>query len=158
MFEKRSDARSKEYSPVFLQFLDCVWQLTRQFPTRFEFNERFLVALADGFQSGWSTTFMGSSEQERDANAARFGGGPGLWQLIDLGSAAPGAEASDGNRAIRAAIRNPGYTKEVDKRASLLKAKVTMKDVQLWADIHLRHKPAKFTMQGGEPKRFLEQN
>ncbi len=36
-----------EWSPVFHQFLDCVWQLTRQFPTAFEFNENLLIFLFD---------------------------------------------------------------------------------------------------------------
>ena len=26
-------------SPVFVQWLECVWQVLQQFPTRFEFNE-----------------------------------------------------------------------------------------------------------------------
>jgi len=30
-------------SPVFLQWLDCVHQLMRQFPCDFKFNEAFLV-------------------------------------------------------------------------------------------------------------------
>ncbi|KAJ0392951.1 hypothetical protein P43SY_005971 [Pythium insidiosum] len=28
-------------------FIDCVWQLTRQFPTAFEFHERFLIVILD---------------------------------------------------------------------------------------------------------------
>ncbi|PIO28822.1 hypothetical protein AB205_0134770 [Aquarana catesbeiana] len=34
---------SKEVSPVFTQFLECVWHLTEQFPQAFEFNEAFLL-------------------------------------------------------------------------------------------------------------------
>ena len=33
-----------QQSPVFLQWLDCIHQLTRQYPCDFEFNENFLVS------------------------------------------------------------------------------------------------------------------
>ena len=36
---------STQRSPVFLQWLDCVHQLTRQFPCEFQFNEAFLVGM-----------------------------------------------------------------------------------------------------------------
>ena len=36
-------ASDSERSPVFLQFLDCVWQITSQFPDAFEFNEGLLL-------------------------------------------------------------------------------------------------------------------
>ena len=39
------DGSVKETSPIFTQFLECVWQLSQQFPCAFEFNERFLIKL-----------------------------------------------------------------------------------------------------------------
>ncbi|PKU44949.1 hypothetical protein llap_4762 [Limosa lapponica baueri] len=52
-------------SPVFLQFIDCVWQMTRQFPTAFEFNEYFLITILDHLYSCLFGTFLCSSEQQR---------------------------------------------------------------------------------------------
>ena len=34
-----------EQSPVFVQWLDCVYQITRQYPCHFQFNEAFLVSV-----------------------------------------------------------------------------------------------------------------
>ncbi|KAK2881852.1 hypothetical protein Q8A73_022362 [Channa argus] len=52
-------------SPVFIQFIDCVWQLTRQFPAAFEFNEYFLVTILEHLYSCLFGTFLCNSEQQR---------------------------------------------------------------------------------------------
>lgn len=59
---------AKERSPVFVQFLDCVWQIMHQFPSAFEFNEALLLHLADHSQSGWFGTFLFNTERERKAH------------------------------------------------------------------------------------------
>jgi hypothetical protein len=52
--------------PVFLAFLDCVWQLLQQNRTRFEFTEALLVVLYDSCLSLRFGEFLFRSEQERE--------------------------------------------------------------------------------------------
>eukprot|EP00727_Mastigamoeba_balamuthi_P011806 m51a1_g7248 hypothetical protein (1280) ;mRNA; r:130275-135432 len=56
---------SDQRSPIFPQFVDCVYQLTQQFPFSFQFNEKFLVALLDNLYSCRFGTFLFNSEKER---------------------------------------------------------------------------------------------
>lgn len=53
--EHHSDA---DRSPVFLQFIDCVWQIAQQFPCAFEFNEHFLITILDHLYSCRFGTFL----------------------------------------------------------------------------------------------------
>ncbi|KAJ3736061.1 protein phosphatase [Lentinula guzmanii] len=62
----------KETSPVFHQFLETVRQIQRQFPQRFEFNERFLHQLYYHLYSCQFGTFLFNSERDR-----RLGDGNG---------------------------------------------------------------------------------
>ncbi|XP_035378000.1 myotubularin-related protein 3 isoform X2 [Electrophorus electricus] len=55
-----------ERCPVFLQWLDCVHQLHRQFPCSFEFNEAFLVKLVQHTYSCLFGTFLCNSGKERE--------------------------------------------------------------------------------------------
>lgn len=57
--------RPKETSPVFHQFLDATWQILRQHPTRFEFNERFLKRLLYHLYSCQYGTFLYNNEKDR---------------------------------------------------------------------------------------------
>ncbi|KAL2002330.1 hypothetical protein VTN02DRAFT_158 [Thermoascus thermophilus] len=61
----------KETSPIFHQFLDATYQLLYQYPTRFEFNERFLRRLLYHLYSCQYGTFLFNSEKERVEAKAR---------------------------------------------------------------------------------------
>ncbi|XP_072188418.1 myotubularin-related protein 9 [Excalfactoria chinensis] len=60
-----SNIKQKSEAPVFLLFLDCVWQILHQFPCSFEFNEHFLVTLFEHAYASQFGTFLGNNENER---------------------------------------------------------------------------------------------
>jgi hypothetical protein len=66
-FEDRLGRRghSKEVSPVCLQYLDCVWQMQRQFATAFEFSAGLVTLLSQCMYSGLFVNFRRNSERER---------------------------------------------------------------------------------------------
>uniref|UniRef100_A0A8C5NAE8 phosphatidylinositol-3,5-bisphosphate 3-phosphatase n=1 Tax=Gouania willdenowi TaxID=441366 RepID=A0A8C5NAE8_GOUWI len=61
--EKSDDLN--ERCPIFLQWLDCVHQMQRQFPCSFEFNEAFLVKLVQHCYSCLFGTFLCNSGKQR---------------------------------------------------------------------------------------------
>lgn len=60
-----SHARLKQEAPLFLLFLDCVWQLSRQFPFSLEFGECLLLTLFDNAYASAYGTFLCNNEKER---------------------------------------------------------------------------------------------
>ncbi|XP_062046856.1 myotubularin-related protein 9-like isoform X2 [Lepus europaeus] len=60
-----SHARPKQEAPTFLLFLDCVWQLGRQFPLSLEFGEGLLLALFEHAYASPFGSFLCNSEKER---------------------------------------------------------------------------------------------
>lgn len=69
--EEHRVTKPNELSPVFHQFLDATYQLLYQYPTRFEFNERFLRRLLYHLYSCQYGTFLFDNECERvEARAA----------------------------------------------------------------------------------------
>ena len=54
-----------ERSPVFHQFLDCVYQCVRQNPNIFEFNDELLLFLANHVLSGWFGNVFANCEKDR---------------------------------------------------------------------------------------------
>ncbi|TUE36587.1 Myotubularin-related protein 8 [Bagarius yarrelli] len=56
----------KEVSPVFTQFVECVWQLMEQFPCAFQFNEHFLLSIHEHVYSCHYGNFICNNQRERE--------------------------------------------------------------------------------------------
>lgn len=96
----------KETCPVFQQFLDCIYQLQRQFPERFEWNEKLLRRLQWETYAGRSGTFLFNSERERAELKAREKT-KSVWEgIFD--------EADDGTLTLKEEFRNPLYNTAPD--------------------------------------------
>nr|KAG5692476.1 hypothetical protein BaRGS_005022 [Batillaria attramentaria] len=70
-----------ERAPVFLQWLDCVYQVTRQFPLAFEFNEAFLVKLVHHTYACLFGTFLFNTAQKR-RNESMSNPTASVWSLL----------------------------------------------------------------------------
>ena len=55
----------KEEQPVFLMFLECVYQLLLAYPANFQFNKQLLFDILKGLYSGKYGTFLCNSKLER---------------------------------------------------------------------------------------------
>ncbi len=60
-----ADYTNTQRAPIFVQFLDAVWQLTRQFPLSFEFNAQFLLDIHDYSINCQFGTFLFETAGER---------------------------------------------------------------------------------------------
>ncbi|CAM9191438.1 unnamed protein product, partial [Lampetra planeri] len=62
----------KEEAPVFLLFLDCVWQLWSQYPSRFQLTDDFLLALHDSIYLPLFSSFLANCQRERCRRSQNF--------------------------------------------------------------------------------------
>ncbi|XP_041863879.1 myotubularin-related protein 4 isoform X2 [Melanotaenia boesemani] len=74
-----------EQCPVFLQWLDCIHQLLKQFPCLFEFNEAFLVKLVQHTYSCLYGTFLCNNAREREARNI-YKRTCSVWSLLRTGN------------------------------------------------------------------------
>ncbi|KAM5290730.1 myotubularin isoform 6-T8 [Glossophaga mutica] len=109
-------------SPIFLQFIDCVWQMSKQFPTAFEFNERFLVTILDHLYSCRFGTFLYNCESARERQKV-MERTVSLWSLIN---------------SNKDTFRNPFYTKEINR---VLYPVASMRHLELWVNYYIRWNP-----------------
>lgn len=92
---------------MFHQLLSTLYQLLRQFPTRFEFNELFLRKLLEESFGGKWGNFLWNSEEERKREGAKEKT-RSVWELFfDLGP-------SQGEFTLKSEFKNSLYAPEED--------------------------------------------
>ncbi|XP_074062808.1 myotubularin [Macrotis lagotis] len=106
-------------SPIFLQFMDCVWQMSKQFPTAFEFNEQFLITILDNLYSCRFGTFLFNSEYAREKEKVMMKT-LSLWSMIN---------------SEKGKYTNPFYTKELNRA---LYPVASMRHLELWVNYYIR--------------------
>ena len=109
-----------EQAPVFLMFLDCVWQVVQQFPLAFEFNEVFLRVLFENSSSSCYGTFLANNEQQRKALNVSLHS-VSLWTYL----AKPD---------VAKTLINPIY----EQHPSVLWPSVAPQSIILWSGLYLR--------------------
>uniref|UniRef100_A0A8C5LWZ5 Myotubularin phosphatase domain-containing protein n=1 Tax=Leptobrachium leishanense TaxID=445787 RepID=A0A8C5LWZ5_9ANUR len=116
-----SQGRSHSESPHFLLFLDCCWQLLRQFPQSMEFNEEFLCLLANHAYSSEYGTFLCNNERERNLYEVQDRT-LSLWSFLN-------------DYKLRHQILNPIY----EPNPLTIWPSVAPQSLQLWRGFFLRY-------------------
>uniref|UniRef100_A0A2M4AHL3 phosphatidylinositol-3,5-bisphosphate 3-phosphatase n=1 Tax=Anopheles triannulatus TaxID=58253 RepID=A0A2M4AHL3_9DIPT len=118
-------------SPVFLQFIDCVWQISKQFPHALEFNEYFLITVLDHLYSCRFGTFLYNTERERVQKDLK-NTTVSLWSFIN---------------SSHEEYRNPLYGGLSNYFSSMpvqtvLRPVVSMRHIRLWKGLYCRWNPS----------------
>uniref|UniRef100_A0AAX7SVG0 Myotubularin n=1 Tax=Astatotilapia calliptera TaxID=8154 RepID=A0AAX7SVG0_ASTCA len=126
----------QDRSPIFVQFIDCVWQMTKQFPTAFEFNEHLLLTILDHLYSCRFGTFLYNCESVRDQHEVRSKT-VSLWSLV--------------NSKVDMYL-NPFYTPESGR---VLYPVASMRHLELWVAYYIRWNP-RIRQQSPVEQRYKE--
>mmetsp|Transcript_62383 Transcript_62383/g.143706 ORF Transcript_62383/g.143706 Transcript_62383/m.143706 type:complete len:703 (+) Transcript_62383:59-2167(+) len=112
-----------EASPIFVQWLDCVYQILRQFPDCFEFGEDLLLRLTHEVYSNRYGTFLEDCEALRTAHVQPYA--RSLWPVL----------LTDGR------YRNPGYNPRVGQLRPRVHAPALVVWERYWFRYHEHGNP-----------------
>ncbi|XP_028414380.1 uncharacterized protein LOC114537531 [Dendronephthya gigantea] len=112
-------SNSNQRSPIFVQFLDCVWQIITQFPTSFEFTGEYLLRIVDHLTTGWFGTFACNNDKERNEETNCLSS-ISLWAHLDN---------------IQDEFRNENYIFDEE----VLHPTSSLRRLPLWSDYYLRY-------------------
>ena len=119
MFKKRTNLGG-DYSPVFLQFMDCIYQLVHQCPNDFEFTSDLLLFMVEHTYSNYFRTFAANSARERED---RMLSPRCIFNCIS---------------ANKDSFVNRDYVADSSKRLDVLEVKTSPESIKLWISLYGR--------------------
>jgi Myotubularin-like phosphatase domain len=138
-FAQRHGHGDKNYgdsqrSPVFLQFIDCTWQLMQQFPSSFEFSSELLLCIVEEMFAGRFGTFLYNSDRDRrrppDQREDVTRSTVSLWTMVLQDHAENG---------INSTFANVMYHGHSDVLIPI----VSMKNIQVWHPFFFCYSPVR---------------
>jgi myotubularin-related protein 1/2 len=123
------NADDSQVSPIFLQFLDCVYQIVTLYPDCFEFNTKYLLELSSHISSCRFGSMLCDTEREREALAGIRQRTYAVWDFLDS----------------KPMYRNPLFKGGERNGVLLMPLPTLLRNVQLWQERHCQFGP-KVTM------------
>ena len=118
-----------QVSPIFIQFLDCTWQLLRQHPSWFEFNAKALEFIAFHLYSAKFGTFLCNCDRERHTLDLR-NRTPSLWAYM-----------SSMRSEFTNTLFRPQSEREVSSIPLIPPVSSVLRNMILWSEYYLRDCP-----------------
>ena len=112
-----------QISPIFLQFLDCVFQIVNQYPECFEFNTKYVLCISEHIYSCRFGNFLCDTEREREMVAGIRQRTHSLWDYLE--------ERPD--------LVNAQYNPQVAAGVMLMPLPTLLRNITLWTDRHCAH-------------------
>jgi hypothetical protein len=115
--EKHSD---QDRSPIFVQFIDAVWQIMQQNSKVFEFNEKFLLTILNNMYTCQFGTFLYNNEAEREKHEVRVRT-ISLWSYIN---------------SYKNEFKNSAYI----EHDGVVECSTSLSSLQLWTAYYFQYK------------------
>jgi len=112
-----------QISPIFLQFIDCVYQIVDQYPECFEFTTQYLLELSDHIYSCRFGNFLCDTERERELVAGIRQRTHSLWDFLEENKEEYWNPHFDGSGIL------------------LMPLPSLLRNVKLWSERHCRYSP-----------------
>eukprot|EP01035_Chromulina_nebulosa_P017038 gene17038-22546_t len=117
--QDKNNRQDDQISPIFLQFIECTWQIVKQYPTYFEFNLKYLLVIADHIYSGRFGNFLFNSDLDREAYGSKNKCAD-IWTYIHYN---------------RPSLTNPFYMDEI---VFLPPLSLLLRNISIWTDYYYR--------------------